>query len=70
MTEIKHVNVSIRSLSFHFFFSPNRWVVGWEQVRALTFDGVGVGGDVITLKPNGLRQIDTELCFIQVRSPN
>lgn len=59
MTEIKQVNVGVCSLSFYFFFSPNRWVL--EQGGA----GKGFfwrkGDDVITLKPNGLRQIDIEL---------
>lgn len=67
MTEIKQVNVSVCSLSFCFFFSPDRWVSeqgGTGRVFFLFvwfFLGGGGEGDVITLKPNGLRQIDAEL---------
>lgn len=41
MTEIKHVNVSMAPLSFCFFFSPCRRVVGGGGVLGgpLTFDG-------------------------------
>lgn len=56
MTEIKQVNVSVRSLSFYFFFSLPKGGC-WNRVGAGkrgTFDG----HYVITLKPNGLRQID------------
>lgn len=33
MTEIKQVNVSVRSLSFYFFFSPSRWVLEQDGGR-------------------------------------
>lgn len=73
MTEIKQVNVSVCSLSFHFFFSCSRWVLdqgGVEQVRALAYFVLEEGDHVINLKPNGLRQVDTDIWLMQVRSPN